>query len=113
MEPPAEFNYDGKNVPPQFFLSSYCQLIPFDYFSFMSDNKFPFNQKAELVEEDNWWHNKDYYNVSADDFMKIIIYAIKGGYTISICGDISEPGIDKEKQVAVVPTFEYPIRIHQ
>jgi bleomycin hydrolase len=46
--------------------------------------------------------------VSADDFMKIIVNAIKSGYTISICGDVSEAGIDKEKQVAMIPSFDIP-----
>jgi len=107
-QPPASFSYENKTFSPQLFLTDYCKIIPRDYFSFMSDNKIAFNQKAELVEDDNWWHSKNYYNVSIDDFMKIIKSAVDSGFTISICGDVSEPGIDKEKQVAVVPTFDIP-----
>ncbi len=107
-EPLSEFNFRGKKYSPQTFLTDYCKLLPGDYFSFMSDNKTPFNQHAELVEDDNWRHSNDYYNVSADDFMKIIVNAIKNGYTMSICGDVSEAGIDKEKQVAIVPSFDIP-----
>lgn len=107
-KPPATFSCENKMYSPQSFLTDYCKIIPRDYFSFMSDNKFAFNQKAELVEDDNWWHSKNYYNVSIDDFMKIIKSAVDSGFTISICGDVSEPGIDKVKQVAVIPTFDIP-----
>ena len=107
-QPPDTFYYENKEYSAQSFLTDYCKIIPRDYFSFMSDNRFTFNQKAELVEDDNWWHSGNYYNVGIDNFMKIVKSAITNGYTISICGDVSEAGIDKEKQVAVVPSFDIP-----
>jgi bleomycin hydrolase len=106
--PPVEFDWDGKEYTPVNFMNEYCKIIPRDYFNFMSDNKTAFNQKSELVESDNWWHSKDYYNVSVDDFMTTINDALKEGYTISICGDFSEPGIDKVKQTMIIPTFDIP-----
>jgi bleomycin hydrolase len=107
-EPPVAFEYEGVKYNPQSFLEDYCKILPHDYFSFMSDNRYTFNQKEELVEDDNWNHASTYYNVKADDFLSIVKYAVKNGYTISLCGDVSEPGIIKEKQVAVVPTFDIP-----
>lgn len=107
-KPLSEFSWDGKKYTPQNFMTDYCKIIPRDYFNFMSDNKYTFNQKCELVEDDNWWHCKDYYNVPVDDFITIIDTALKSGYTISICGDFSEPGIDKTKQTMIIPTFDIP-----
>lgn len=108
LKPPSEFNFEGKKYSPVSFMNDYCKIIPHDYFSFMSDNKFTFNQHAELVENDNWWHCSDYYNIPADDFMTIVNEALTEGYTISICGDFSEPGIDKQKQIMFIPSFDIP-----
>lgn len=106
--PPDEFSWDDKKYTAVDFLKDYCTINPYDYYSFMSDSKYTFNQKCELVEDDNWWHCKDYYNVSADNFMIIIDDALKNSYTISLCGDFSEPGIDKTKQTMIIPTFDIP-----
>lgn len=108
LQPPDEFLWEGIAYSPVSFMNEYCGISPLDYFSFMSDSKFAFRQMSELVEDDNWWHCKSYYNVSADDFVAIIDSAISSGYTISICGDFSEPGIDKVKQTMIVPTFDIP-----
>ncbi len=107
-EPPASFKYEGKTYMPKTFVSDYLKIIPGDYFSFMSTLSVKFNQKSELVEPDNWWHSKDYYNVCMDDFFLIITDALKSGYTICLCGDVSEPGIDYNTQTFMVPTFDIP-----
>jgi hypothetical protein len=39
---------------------------------------------------------------------KIIDKAIKNGYTMSIGGDVSEPGFDRTTQCAIIPTFDIP-----
>lgn len=105
-EPPASFTYGGMEYTPKSFVADYLKIIPKDYYSFMSTISAPFNQKAELVEPDNWWHSMDYYNVSLDDFFLIITDALKKGYTICLCGDVSEPGIDNERQTLMIPTFD-------
>jgi bleomycin hydrolase len=106
--PPVKFSYNNKEYTPQTFLSDYLKLNMIDYFSFMSTSSEKFNEKHELVEDDNWWHCSDYYNVSADDFMNVIISSLKKDYSVCICGDISEPGYDNETQVAVIPDFDIP-----
>ncbi len=107
-EPPASFNYEGKAYTPQSFVTDFLKIIPYDYFSFMSTTSAKFNQKAELKEPDNWWHSKDYYNVCLDDFYKIITEALKNGYPVCLCGDVSEPGIDYDMQTLIIPTFDIP-----
>lgn len=105
-EPPSSFVYEGKTYSPKTFLSDYLKIIPDDYFSFMSTSGAVFNQKSELIEPDNWWHSKNYYNVSLNDYFLIITDAVKNGYTICLCGDVSEPGIDYSNQTFVIPTFD-------
>ena len=40
--------------------------------------------------------------------MAIIKKAIRSGYTMSIGGDVSEPGFSRTTQAAMVPTFDIP-----
>ena len=68
----------------------------------------PYWQQVEYEVPDNWWHNADYYNVPLDDFMNALNNAIKNGYTMSIGGDVSEPGYDAWHKVAIVPSFDIP-----
>jgi bleomycin hydrolase len=57
---------------------------------------------------DNWWKSEEYYNIPLDQFMHVIKNAIRKGYTMAIGGDVSEPGYNGYKEVAVVPTFDIP-----
>jgi bleomycin hydrolase len=82
--------------------------VPFDYFSFMSNTEQAQNQHAELIEDDNWRHFDEYYNVNLNDFVLVLTNALNNGYTACICGDISEPGFDREQGVAVIPTWDIP-----
>lgn len=104
--PPEKFSYNGKDYTPQSFLTDFIKLKMDDYFSFMSTNIFPFNEKHELIEDDNWWHCANYYNIKADDFMTVIKSSLKNSYSVCICGDISEPGYDNETQIAIIPDFD-------
>jgi bleomycin hydrolase len=106
--PPSEFVYKSIKYDPAGFCKDYCKLEPRDYYSFMSTLSQTYNQKGELVEADNWWHSRDYYNVHLTDFMNLIISAIRGGYSLCICGDVSEPGFDRYTQCGIIPTFDIP-----
>lgn len=107
-EPPATFVYEGKTYTPQSFLKDYLKLNMDDYVDILSYMQQPYWQQVEYEVPDNWWHNKDYYNVPLDDFMNAIKSAIKNGYTLAIGGDVSEPGYDSWTKCAVVPTFDIP-----
>ncbi len=74
----------------------------------MSTKSLNYNEKGELVEPDNWWHGDDYYNVDLADFMSIFKSAIKNGYTLGFCGDVSEPGYDRYAEVGIIPDFDIP-----
>lgn len=107
-EPVTEVDVDGKKYSPKEYLNNYLKLNMDDYVDVLSYMQQPYWQQVEYEVPDNWWHNKDYYNVPLDDFMKIIKNAIKSGYTLAIGGDVSEPGYDSWTKCAVVPTFDLP-----
>jgi len=107
-EPPSTVTVNDKEYTPKEYVEQVLKINPDDYFSFMSTKSQTYNQKGELVEPDNWWHCKDYYNVKLDDFLSIFKNAVKNGYTISFCGDVSEPGYDRYAEVGIIPTFDIP-----
>jgi bleomycin hydrolase len=107
-KPPQEFTYKGKTYTPMTFFKEVVRLNPDDYLQFQSTLAHPFYVKAIFDVPDNWWLNEDYYNVPIDDFMKIINDAISDGYTLSIGGDVSEPGYNGWEKACVVPSFDIP-----
>lgn len=106
--PPTEFIVDGKKYNPQSYLKDYLKINPEDYVEILSYKQEPYWNQVEYKVPDNWWHNKDYYNVPLDIYMDIIKKAIRNGYTMSIGGDVSESGFSRETQVALVPTYDIP-----
>lgn len=106
--PPTEVLDDGKKYTPKEYLTNYLKLNVDDYVDVLSYMQQPYWQQVEYEVPDNWWHNKDYYNVPLDDFMNIIKNSIKNGYTMAIGGDVSEAGYDSWTKCAVVPTFDIP-----
>jgi len=107
-EPPQKVMVKDAEYTPLEYVEKVLQLKPMDYFSFMSTKSQTYNQKGELMEPDNWWHCKNYYNIHLDDFLSTIKSAVTYGYTVSICGDVSEPGYDRFAKVGMIPTFDIP-----
>jgi bleomycin hydrolase len=106
--PPDKFTVEGKEYTPQTYLKDYLKLDLDDYVDVLSYLQQPFGPNVEYEVPDNWWHNKDYTNVPLETFMKIVKKALAGGYTLSLGGDVSEPGKNAEKKVFMVPTFDIP-----
>ncbi len=106
--PPATFMVEGKEYTPKSYLRDYLKIDPDDYVDVLSYMQKPYDQQVEYEVPDNWWHNADYYNVPLDTYMKILESALRGGYSVSLGGDISEPGRNAEKKVFMVPTFDIP-----
>ena len=106
--PPKEFVVDGKTYTPLTYLNAYLKINPDDYVEILSYKQEPYWQRVEYKVTDNWWHNKDYYNVPLDDFMGALKKAIKNGYSMSIGGDVSEPGFSRETNCALIPDFDIP-----
>lgn len=106
--PPATFIVEGREYTPKTYLRDYLKINPDDYVDVLSYMQKPYGQQVEYEVPDNWWHNADYYNVPLDTFMKILKTALRGGYSVSLGGDISEPGRNAAKKVFMVPTFDIP-----
>jgi len=107
-EPPAEIIINGKKITPKEYLTNVIKINPDDYVDILSYRQEPFYQFVEYKVPDNWWHSADYYNVPVDVFMETLKKVLRSGYTVSIGGDVSEPGFDRQTQCAVVPDFDIP-----
>jgi bleomycin hydrolase len=106
--PPAEVVVNGKRMTPQQYLKDVVKINPDDYVDILSYLQRPFFRHVEYQVPDNWWHDTSYYNVPLADFMKVLKNAVRLGYTVSIGGDVSEPGFDRNTQCAIVPDFDIP-----
>src|SRR6056297_2910242 len=107
-EPPQKFTFEGKSYTPQSFLNNYLKINPDDFVKILSYKQEPYWKQVEYKVPDNWWNNKDYYNVPLDVFMEVVKEAIRDGYTMSIGGDVSESGFLRSTQAAMIPTFDIP-----
>ena len=107
-EPPATVTVDGAKMTPQESLLKVVRLNPDDYVSFLSLAEKPYYERVEYEVPDNWWHGGEYYNVPLDDYMKILKKAIRGGFTVALGGDTSEPGDEGHAGVGMVPSFDIP-----
>lgn len=108
LEPPEEFSYNGKSYTPSSFMTDYLKINPHDYYCFMSTKAQTFHQKGLLDVPDNWWRNSDYYNIYLDEFKELLVEALESGFTVSVCGDVSEPGYDRYEEVGIIPDFDIP-----
>jgi bleomycin hydrolase len=106
--PPESFQFENQTYTPKEFFAQVVKINPGDYVDVMSLMEKPYWAYAEYEVPDNWWHSKEYFNVPLDDFMNGIKKAIRAGFTLCIGGDVSEPGIDGQAKVAIVPDFDIP-----
>jgi bleomycin hydrolase len=106
--PPAEVVVNGKKMTPLQYLNEVVKINPSDYADILSYTQQPFYKQVEYEVPDNWWHSSVYYNVPLDVYMSTLKKALREGYTVSIGGDVSEPGFDRYTQCAVVPDFDIP-----
>lgn len=106
--PPTEFAYEGKKYTPKSFVAKVLEVDPDDYVGFMSTMATPFFAKGKFEVSDNWWQDGSYHNVPVELFMETLSGAVKGGYTVAIGGDVSEPGKNYRQDLAFVPTFDIP-----
>ena len=106
--PPVKFNFEGKEYAPKDFLDKVVNLKLDDYVDVISLMEGPYYKKLMYDVPDNWWKDDNYYNVPLDEYMNILKNAIRKGFSMSIGGDVSEPGINSHYKVAMVPTFDIP-----
>lgn len=101
-ELPKSFKVDGKEYTPHFYAES-LGLNMDDYVSLTSYTHHPFYTKFILEIQDNWrWAES--YNLPLDEFMDVMVSAVKNGYTFAWGSDVSEKGFDARKGTATVPS---------
>ena len=99
-ELPKTFKHDGKTYTPQSYAKS-LGLNMDDYVSLTSFTHHPFYSKFIIEVQDNWrWAES--YNLPLDEFMEVMEYAVKNGYTFAWGADVSEKGFGRDG-IARVP----------
>lgn len=106
--PPEKFEFKGKTWTPKQFLNDYVKIDPDDFIDVISIIEKPYYTKIEYTVPDNWRLDSNYYNVPLDQFMSILVDAVKDGYSSVIGGDVSEAGILSQAEVAMIPSFDIP-----
>jgi bleomycin hydrolase len=106
--PPSEITVNGKKITPLQYLNEILKINPDDYVDILSYTQEPFYKQVEYKVPDNWWHSNVYYNIPLDAYMSALKSAVRKGFTVSIGGDVSEPGLDRTTQCAVIPDFDIP-----
>lgn len=100
-EVPETFVVDGKTYTPQ----SYAKALGLntdDYVAYTSFTHHPYGQPFKLEVADNWmW--EDYNNVPMEELKNLVDKSIDNGYTVVWAADVSEPGFQWRKGVALLP----------
>ena len=104
--PPTAVQWEGKSYTPVEFSKNVLKINPNDYVDFMSLMQKPFYTRAEYDVPDNWWNDANYLNIPVSEFLNTLNTALKNGYSVSIGGDVSEPGWDSWNNLGVVPTWD-------
>ncbi|HBS86716.1 MAG: hypothetical protein A2W91_11860 [Bacteroidetes bacterium GWF2_38_335] len=102
---PKNFSYEGKTYKPTEFVG-FSGINPDDYIEITSYSNEPFYKKIILRIPDNW-SGDQYYNVPADDMMKIIENALKNGYSVCWDGDVSERSFCFSAGIAIIPDDDW------
>lgn len=97
---PESFTYEGKTYTPQSYMAS-LGLDMDDYVSLTSFTHHPFYEPFIIEVQDNWRWGES-YNLPLDEFMEVMDYAVRQGYTFAWGADVSETGFTRNG-IAVVP----------
>lgn len=106
--PPAAFSFEGTDYTPGDFVRNVLRLSAKEYVVTMSTLSRPFFKRAVFEVDDNWWRSSDYINLPLDSWYAVFRDGVKAGYTISVCGDVSEPGHVGKEDIAIIPDYDIP-----
>jgi len=107
-EPPKAFSYGGKTHTPKSFLAEVVRLPWPDYLMVTSFESAPFNTFTELKVPDNWRHNTNFFNVPLMVFYDAFQSALRGGFTLAVTMDNSEPSYQTTGRYCLIPEFDTP-----
>jgi len=102
---PFEFEFKGKRYTPETF-RNFLGFDVSDYWAITSYNHHPYYSEFVFESPDNW-SNGVVKNVELDDLTNIIDYALKNGHSVVWASDVSDPGFNHGKGLAIVPEKEW------
>ena len=103
---PKTFLYNGKMYDPKSFAKEVVGLEDEKYIEMLSVEHKPKYQNTLMAVPDNWSY--DYaFNVSMEDIIRTIDYALSKGYTVAWAADVSEKYFSWKNGLALVPEKDY------
>lgn len=106
--PPTSFSFEGKDHAPRSFADDLLGIRAGEYVVTMSTLARPFYTRGVLEVDDNWWRDDGYVNLPLEVWYSVFRDAVKAGYSISVCGDVSEPGHVGREDIAIIPDYDIP-----
>ena len=98
---PKRFDFEGKTYTPVTFFEK-LEIEPQNYVSVTSFKNHKYYSDYVFESPDNW-SMESIYNVPLDKFIELINQAIMKGYTVAWAADVTNPGFNHSKGLAVVP----------
>lgn len=98
---PRRFSYEGGSYDPTSFVRD-LGLEPSDYMpatSFMNHDYFSWY----VFESPDNWSMEQIYNVPLDELVRIVKHSLEEGYTVAWAADVSNPGFDSRRGMALLP----------
>lgn len=100
-EYPVEFEYKGTRYTPENF-RDYLGIDVNNYQTFTSVNHHPYYSEIVFESPDNW-SNGLVANVALNDIISILDNSLLNGYSVVWASDVSDPGFNHDKGLAIVP----------
>lgn len=108
---PDSFEYNDKVYKTNEFADKIGKINIKDYYSFTSYEDFEFYKKCDLPVSANW-KNETYYNLPLEEFIELVNYSLKNGFTLLWDGDVTEYPIITDQginfKVKKVDLFQFP-----
>lgn len=96
---PEYVEYEGQQFTPHQFME-YLELDSDNYVHLTSFTHHNFYDEFILEIPDNY-SNGSFFNLPLEELMKVVDHALESGFTLTWDGDVSEPGFDAKKGLAV------------
>ncbi|MEZ4859353.1 MAG: C1 family peptidase [Flavobacteriaceae bacterium] len=100
-ENPTQFMFEGNSYTPASFRDM-LKIKAEDYVTLTSFTHAPFYSEFILNIPDNWSYGS-MYNVTLDELMATLDYALQKGFTVELDCDVSEKTFSSKDGVAVIP----------
>lgn len=100
-EVPEEFTVDGKKYTPKSFAEAYPLKVD-DYIEICAFTNEALYKPCIVEIPDNWTWTPA-YNMSLDEMMQAVDYALEHGYTLGWAQDVSNNGFSRKAGVGIVP----------